>query len=166
MRKIPDVVKCRILEHLAAYRTPGKVAELIRHEFGIELTPRHVRAYDPTSLQFAAGRKWKQYFETARDRFDSEVATIPIYYRAYRLHKLEEVRKMAMEQGNVRLAMRALKQAAEEVGDIYTNRSTRADMINRLDPKSRRQEPTDPRPRHEIVAELVENALRPLRTPD
>lgn len=164
MEKLPETIKRRIIEHLAAYRTPGKVAELIEMEFGVRLTPRHVRAYDPTSLQFAAGRRSKEYFETARDRFDRDVAAIPIYYRAYRLHKLEELRKMAMAQGNVRLAMKALKQAAQEVGDIYTNRSTRADMINLLAPKPRKDVAGEShRSREELLAEIVERARRAAR---
>lgn len=38
MRRLQDVVKRRIIEHLACYRTHTEVAELIADEFGVTPT--------------------------------------------------------------------------------------------------------------------------------
>ncbi|WP_120075873.1 DUF2280 domain-containing protein [Aurantiacibacter odishensis] len=151
MTRIPEHVKRRLIEHLAAYRTPGTVAQMIRAEFGIDMTPRHVRAYDPTTYQFAAGERWRAYFEAARARFDREIAEIPIYYRAYRLHALEKIRQQAMEQGDLRLAMKVLKQAAEEVGDIFVNRAVRANKIDQL--RSWSEDTAEPSEKPRIVVQ-------------
>lgn len=94
---------------------------LIAEEFDVLLTPRHVRAYDPTSFQFAGSTRWKEYHAAARRRFENEIASEPIAHRAYRLRKLDETRAAAMEQGDYDTARKALGQAAKEVGNVFTN---------------------------------------------
>ena len=58
MRRLTEKVKRRIVEHLACYHSPAEVTRLIEEEFGITLTARHVRAYDPTSPQCTAAQRW------------------------------------------------------------------------------------------------------------
>jgi len=38
MRRLPDAIKRRIVEHLACYHTHAEVAGLIADEFGVTLT--------------------------------------------------------------------------------------------------------------------------------
>ena len=47
MKRLPEAIKKRIVEHLACFQKPADVVELIAEEFDVTLTPRHVRAYDP-----------------------------------------------------------------------------------------------------------------------
>jgi len=122
MRRLPDAIKRRIVEHLACYRTRAEVVGLIAEEFDVHLTPRHVRAYDPTSFQFAGSTRWLEYYRLARKRFESELASEPIAHRAYRLRKLDVVRARAMAENDFAEAIKALEQAAKEVGNVFTNR--------------------------------------------
>jgi hypothetical protein len=119
MRRLPEAVKRRIVEHLACYHAHAEVASLIADEFGIALTPRHVRAYDPMSFQFAGSERWLDYFNVIRKQCAAELGRIAIAHRAYRLRRLQQMHDQAMCRGDYLRAMAALEQAAKEVGNWY-----------------------------------------------
>ena len=119
MRRLPDVIKRRIVEHLACYHTHAEVAELIADEFDVEMTPRHVRAYDPTSFQFAGSHRWLGYYQAVRKRCAQEVGDIAIAHRAYRMRQLQRILDRAMDRGDYRQALKTLEQAAKEMGNWY-----------------------------------------------
>ncbi|KOF15609.1 hypothetical protein AC244_22890 [Ensifer adhaerens] len=66
--------------------------------------------------------KWKLLFEETRKTFLEDTASIAISHRAVRLRALQRMAEKAETQGNMVLASSLLKQAAEEVGNAYTNR--------------------------------------------
>lgn len=119
MRRLPDAIKRRIVEHLACYQTHAEVAVLIADEFGVTLTPRHVRAYDPTSFQFAGSHRWQDYYQTVRTRCAKEVGEVAIAHRVYRMRQLQRILDRAMDRGDYRLALKTLEQAAKEMGNWY-----------------------------------------------
>jgi len=119
MRRLPAPVKRRIVEHLACYCTHSEVAELITNEFGISLTSRHVRAYDPTSFQFAGSDRWIEYHRTVRERCDRELGEIAIAHQAYRLRQLQQIHDRARNCGDYALALKILEQAAKEMGNYF-----------------------------------------------
>lgn len=119
MRRLSDVVKRRIVEHLACYRTHAEVADLIDEEFDVTLTPRHVRAYDPASFQFAGSHRWLEYYQIVRKRCADEVGEIAIAHRAYRLRKLQKLFDVAIDHGDYWQALSVLEQAAKEVGNYF-----------------------------------------------
>lgn len=128
MKRLPEAIKKRIVEHLACFQTPTDVVQLIADEFDVKLTPRHVRAYDPASFQFAASHRWLEYHAAVRRRYEVEIGKIAISHRAYRLAKLEETVNVAMEimhqrgDGWIEAAeqiRKAVEVAAKEVGDFY-----------------------------------------------
>lgn len=119
MRRIPEAIKRRLVELLGCYYTPSEVARLIHQEFDMLLTARHVRAYDPTSFQFVAARRWEEYFWAARKRFEQEIADVPIAHRAFRLRRLTVLFDRAFEKGDLTEARSCLEQAAKEVGERY-----------------------------------------------
>ena len=121
MRRLPERVKRRIVEHLACLYSNAEVVELIEQEFEITLTTRHVRAYDPMSFQCVASDRLRAYYATVRERLATEVAAIPIAHRAFRLHRLQKIHDQAAAAGNLEMAARALEQAAKEVGGMFTN---------------------------------------------
>ena len=121
MKRLPEAVKRRIVEHLACYRSHREVTSLIVEEFGAVLTPRHVRAYDPSSFQFAASRAWRDYHAHARKRFEMEIADVPIAHRAVRLRWLGKVYEEAMEAKDFETARKAIETAAKEAGNVFTN---------------------------------------------
>lgn len=121
MKRLPESVKRRIIELLACYHGHGEVVDLIRLEFGIEMTSRHVRAYDPMCFQCVASVRLRELHGALRKRFEQEVAAIPIAHRAFRLRRLNQIHDVAFDAGNLNLAREALEQAAKEVGGMFVN---------------------------------------------
>lgn len=119
MRRLPEAIKRRIVEHLACYRTHTEIAELIADEFDVKITPRHVRAYDPTSFQFAGSHRWLDYYQTVRKRYLHEVGEVAIAHRAYRMRQLQRILDRAMNRGDLQRALQTLEQAAKEMGNRY-----------------------------------------------
>ena len=119
MERLTESTKRRIVEHLACYRSHAETAQLVNEEFEISLTPRHIRAYDPNTFQYAGSQRWIDYFGLVREKFALEIGSIAISHRAYRLNQLQELFYDAKDNGNLRQAMKMLEQAAKEVGCYY-----------------------------------------------
>lgn len=128
MKQLPEAIKKRIVEHLACFQTPADVVQLIAEEFDVSLTPRHVRAYDPASFQFAASPRWLEYHVAVRERYRTEIGNFAIAHRAYRLAQLQTIVDAALERlhenGPERIEAaeqirRAVEAAAREVGGFY-----------------------------------------------
>ncbi|OBV10547.1 DUF2280 domain-containing protein [Erythrobacter dokdonensis] len=128
MKRLPEAIKKRIVEHLACFQTPADVVDLIAGEFGVTLTPRHVRAYDPASFQFAASPRWLEYHAAVRERYREEMGKVAIAHRTYRLDQLQRTidaaRDVLAEGGDGWLdaceqIRKAVETAAKEVGDVY-----------------------------------------------
>ena len=113
MSRLPEPIKRRIVEHLACYRSHVEVAKLIAAEFEVTLTVRHIRAYDPTSFQFAASQRRRDYYRQVRARCANKLAEVAIAHRAYQLTQLQQLLQEAMDQGNFRQAQVLLKTAAK-----------------------------------------------------
>lgn len=121
--QLADEVKRFIINGLAAFDTPSQVAAAVREEFGVEVSRQAVEGHDPTKH---AGRnlatKWRTMFETARADFINEATQVPIAHRSTRLRALDRMAKAAERKGNFPLAAALNKQAAEEMGNAFTNR--------------------------------------------
>ena len=128
MKRLPETIKKRIVEHLACFRTPADVVGLIAEEFEITLTPRHVRAYDPASFQFAASYRWLEYHTAVRKHYQEEIGKVAIAHRTYRLAQLQatiDAAKDVLDKGGdgwleaTEQIRKAVETAAKEVGDFY-----------------------------------------------
>ncbi|MEQ1407761.1 DUF2280 domain-containing protein [Neorhizobium sp. Rsf11] len=121
--KYSDQVKTYVVQALACFDSPAVVARAVKAEFDIVISPQAVEAYDPTKR---AGQKLSQrfrlLFEETRKTFLEDTASIAISHRAVRLRALQRMADKAETQGNMVLASSLLKQAAEEVGNAYTNK--------------------------------------------
>ncbi len=80
----------------------------------MHVTPRHVRAYDPTSFQRTTSERLRDLHAAKRKRFEQEVAEVPIARRAFRLRRLQKIHDQALSSGNAALALHALEQATHE----------------------------------------------------
>ncbi|MDW9740842.1 DUF2280 domain-containing protein [Sinorhizobium meliloti] len=121
--KLKDGVKTFIVQSLACFDTPSVVVEAVRKEFGETITRQSVEGYDPTKKAGSnLAEKWRLLFEETRKTFLEDTATIAISHRAVRLRALQRMAEKAETQGNMVLAASLMKQAAEEVGNAYTNR--------------------------------------------
>jgi hypothetical protein len=120
--KLTPEAQTFVVQSLAMWDAPSVVADAVKKEFGISVTPQAVEAYDPTKR---AGRnlapKWTKLFEDTRKEFTEGQARIGISHRVVRLRALERMAARAEGMGNMALAKDLLEQAAKEVGDAYTN---------------------------------------------
>ena len=120
---IPDEVKRFIVNALAAFDTPSQVAAAVKEEFGLEVSRQAVEGHDPTKH---AGKglapKWREMFEASRSGFITDATQVPIAHRSTRLRALHRMAQGAERKGNFPLAAQLHKQAAEEMGNAYTNR--------------------------------------------
>ena len=120
---LPDEVKRFIINALAAFDSPSQVSAAVKDEFGIDVARQVVEAHDPTKF---AGRKlatkWREIFEASRKGFIEEATAVPIAHRSTRLRALFRMAQAAERKGNYPLAAQLHKQAAEEMGNAYTNR--------------------------------------------
>lgn len=121
--KFSEEIKRFIINGLAAFDTPSQVASAVKQEFGVEVTRQAVEGHDPTKH---AGRnlapKWRELFEAARKAFIEDATAVPIANRSTRLRALNRMALEAERKGNYVLAAQLHKQAAEEMGNAYTNR--------------------------------------------
>lgn len=121
--KLSEEHKAFVVQALACFDTPKTVADALRKEFGVVLTPQSIEAYDPTKRAGRrASEKWKQLFAATRKAFLEDTAEIAISHRPVRLRALQRMAAAAEDQRNLALAASLLEQAAKEVGDAYTNR--------------------------------------------
>lgn len=123
MATLKGEVKAFIVQSLACFDTPSMVVESVKKEFGISITRQQVESHDPTkSNGKGLAKKWVDMFNDTRNRFQTEIADIPIANKAYRLRTLDRMATRTETMKNFALTAQLIEQAAKEVGDAYTNR--------------------------------------------
>lgn len=121
--KLTDDVRTFIVQALACFDTPSQVVAAVNQEFGLTITRQNVEKYDPTKVAGAkVAPKWRTLFEAARKSFVEDSSQIAIAHRSTRLRALQRMATAAEAKGNYPLAAQLHKQAAEEMGNAYTNR--------------------------------------------
>lgn len=120
--KLTDAARTYVVTALACWDPPSVVAEAVRKEFGIVITPQSIEGYNPTKRAGAKlAEKWKALFFETRKAFTDATAEIGISHKAVRLRSLERMAQVAEKQGNIALAANLLEQAAKEMGNAFTN---------------------------------------------
>ncbi|WP_405423509.1 DUF2280 domain-containing protein [Pantoea stewartii] len=123
MATLKGEFKAFIVQSLACFDTPSMVVESVKKEFGISITRQQVESHDPTkSNGKGLAKKWVDMFNDTRNRFQTEIADIPIANKAYRLRTLDRMATRTETMKNFALTAQLIEQAAKEVGDAYTNR--------------------------------------------
>ncbi|WP_410517424.1 DUF2280 domain-containing protein [Pantoea allii] len=123
MATLRGEVKAFIVQSLACFDTPSMVVESVKKEFGISITRQQVESHDPTkSNGKGLAKKWVDMFSDTRNRFQTEIADIPIANKAYRLRTLDRMATRTETMKNFALTAQLIEQAAKEVGDAYTNK--------------------------------------------
>jgi hypothetical protein len=121
-------VRAFIVQALACFDTPSQVAETVNKQFGVRVTRQQCEAHDPTKVSGRGlAKKWADLFHDTRKQFQDEMADVAIANRAYRLRALNRMAEDAQESRNYAFALLILRQAAMEVGDLYTNRRVRVE---------------------------------------
>jgi hypothetical protein len=121
--QLNDEAREYVVMLLAAYDPPSVVAKSVREQFGFDITPQSVEAYDPTKLAGRhLARKWVDLFHETRKTLIESTAEIGIAHKAIRLRMLDRMVRRAEASGNMVLAAQLVEQAAKECGDAYTNK--------------------------------------------
>ena len=120
--KLDEAARTYVVTALACFDPPSVVAEAVRKEYGVEITPQSVEGYDPTKKAGAKlSVKWSTLFHETRKAFTEETAAIGISHKSVRLRMLERMAQKAEKQGNIVVAANLLEQAAKEMGNAFTN---------------------------------------------
>ncbi|CAM3460338.1 DUF2280 domain-containing protein [Klebsiella pneumoniae] len=123
MAALSTEVKAFIVQSLACFESPTKVIELVKAEYGIDVSRQQVSQYTPGNAMAARlSQKWIDLFNATRKRFQNEIADIPIANKAYRLRVLDRMATRAEGMKNLALTAEIIEQAAKECGDAYTNK--------------------------------------------
>jgi hypothetical protein len=123
MAALSDDVKVFVTQALACYDTPAQVIKDVKQQFGLEVSPQQLQAYNPATRNGSRmSPKLKAIFEATRKAFVDDVSTIPIANQAYRLRVLNRMLQKVEPSGNVVVAASLMEQAAKEMGGAFTNR--------------------------------------------
>lgn len=121
MAQLKKEIKLFIVRSLAVFNTPTETAAAVKEEFGIVVDRQKCQAYDPTKR---AGKdlsaELKAEFETTRKQFVESPQNIPVANLTYRLQRMQRIVDDAGK--NSVLVLKALEQAAKDVGGDFTNR--------------------------------------------
>lgn len=116
-------IKREIVQALAKFDTPTKVAKDIKAAHGLELSVSRVHLYDPTTKNGQAlSEELKTLFHDTRAAFLKDLDGIGGANKAVRLRRLDRMAVLAEERGNLPLAAQLNEQLAKESGDAFTNR--------------------------------------------
>jgi hypothetical protein len=122
MAALKKEVKLFIVRSLAVFNTPTETAELVNQEYGVKVTKQQCEKYDPTKR---AGENLSEElrvdFEKTREMFLGKPEAIPIANLAVRMQRYES--QYQKHSRNRVAAMNILKQAAEDMGGKYTNKT-------------------------------------------
>jgi hypothetical protein len=130
--RLSTAARIFIVRSLACFDSPANIIAAVKSEFGESVGPQTLAHYDPTKAAGCRlGRRWRLLFEETRKDFIDELNTIGVTHRAARLRKIDRHVTLHDEAGNSLVMARLLKQAADEMGDIETNRHRPTRRIGR-----------------------------------
>jgi hypothetical protein len=121
MARLTDAVKLFIVQQLACFDSPQKVADAVREEFGITIRRQRVEDYDPLKRPRLA-KKWRELHAFTRTRFLFEVTKEPAYHRAVRVRRLAQMAELAQQRRSIPLAASLYEQIAKETEGWFSNR--------------------------------------------
>ncbi|MEQ9131085.1 MAG: DUF2280 domain-containing protein [Salinisphaeraceae bacterium] len=122
--KLKDEHRHFVVQRLACFDTPKEVAEALRDEHGVEISPQSVEAYDPNKR---AGRdlaqKWRDLFEKTRADFQDNLEKyVPEASKVVRVRHLAHAARAFKGRGNYVGMADMMERIAKEVGNVHTNR--------------------------------------------
>lgn len=125
MAKLTTEQKHFVVHRLAAFRTPTEICREIKERWNVEATPQQIQYYDPTVPSTDTSEKWTEIFHAARQSYLDSEGEVAIGHLRWRLEQLERIYRLAVKEGaeQAAAALKALEQAALEMGGKFTNRS-------------------------------------------
>ena len=122
MAALKEPVKIFIVQALACRDTPQEVVDLVKQEYGIQISRSQCQAYDPTKYSGRnLSKKFVDLFNKTRTDFDAGLVDIPIANKHYRLKQYQK--QLERNSKNVVMSLKILEQAAKDVGGQFTNKT-------------------------------------------
>ena len=113
-----------IITKLAWYSSPAEVQDLVKDQFGVEVTKQQLQHYNPDTFHGKTLQaKYVDLFRARRQSFLNDVSDIPIANVNVRLSRLENTWIQLTAKKNYIAANAVLEQAAKEASGFYTNRN-------------------------------------------
>lgn len=154
MARLNNTIKTAIIRALAGFESPTQVARAIKVEYGVDVSPQQVEAYDPTKRAGAGlSANLRELFLAERTKYKTDMDAIPEAHVAVRVRMLAEIANSAKDRGNFKIAMNALEGIAKEVGGAYGN--TRKVELSGRDGNPVEVEPKDKIDIQKLVAEAL-----------
>lgn len=122
--KLRDEHKAFVVVRLACYDSPKEVADALKAEHGIVLTPQGCEAYDPNKRAGQRlGKQWRDLFEKTRADFHANIERyVPEANKTVRVRHLGHAARAYREKGNYISMADMLERIAKEVGNVHSNR--------------------------------------------
>lgn len=123
MAALRKEVKLFIVRSLAVFNTPEETAKLVNEEYkDLNVSRQQCERYDPTKRAGQdLSQEFRKEFEVTRSEFLAKPNNIPIANLSVRLQRLEN--QYQKHSKNRIAALNILRQAAEDVGGKYTNKT-------------------------------------------
>ncbi|HCK31814.1 DUF2280 domain-containing protein [Acinetobacter ursingii] len=123
MAALRKEVKLFIVRSLAVFNTPEETARLVNEEYkDLNVSRQQCERYDPTKRAGQdLSQELRKEFEITRSEFLAKPNNIPIANLSVRLQRLEN--QYQKHSKNRVAALNILRQAAEDVGGKYTNKT-------------------------------------------
>ena len=121
MAALKEPVKIFIVQALACRDTPQEVVDLVKQEYGIQISRSQCQAYDPTKYSGRnLSKKFVDLFNKTRADFDAGLIDIPIANKHYRLKQYQK--QLERNAKNTVMSLKILEQAEKDCGGQFTNR--------------------------------------------
>ena len=122
MAALKEPVKIFIVQALACRDTPQEVVDLVKQEYGIQISRSQCQAYDPTKYSGRnLSKKFVDLFNKTRADFDAGLIDIPIANKHYRLKQYQK--QLERNAKNTVMSLKILEQAAKDCGGQFTNKT-------------------------------------------
>jgi hypothetical protein len=116
---LPTTVKRFIVTNLACGDSLSEVVAKVKDEFKITVSPQAVQKYDPRRVsgkELSAGLR--ELFETTREKFLLETASLNLAHREIRLRKLETILDEAMAAKQWKTAAMIIAESRKQMADL------------------------------------------------
>ena len=138
--KLTDEQMAFIVQRFARHDTAEEVAEALE-AFGLVITARQVRRYDPSMDGTRIARKWRELFAKTRKAFYAHPEFfVPMANRTVRIERLAKMARQCLIRDYVFVAD-VLNQICDELDGVYTgnvmgdDRRFRADDVKWMTPE-------------------------------
>lgn len=165
--ELPEHVKVFIVARYATFHSATDIQKEVKDEYGLEIEIGRIDFYNGDRQQFRKSQmsiELQAAFAKIRADYMNELERIPIAHRTHRLKLMNDIVTAQLEKGaraNAPLVLKALEQAAREVGNQFTNAvevKGRVAHSHRAAPED--EEEVTPEEKENVVAQRIQEVMQ------